>query len=101
MHHSLLLLVLMWPLTPERLQPAADAGAECSVDSDCVIVVESWCRSVVALPKAKQREWEQHDAEHREKAAAERQECEPGSAMSKEIFAPACLHGRCVAVLRN
>lgn len=71
----------------------------CTSDTECVLVQDGWCGTIVAIRKDKKSEWEKEDKDHTEKARQNRQTCKPTSQEYLEIenFQAVCEQSRCKA----
>jgi len=85
--------------TPQTTEVQLDGG--CKEDTECVLVQDGWCKTVLAVRKSKETEWKEENAKQVEIARQNRQTCEPMPAEFFDVgnFRAVCKQSRCVAEL--
>ena len=84
---------------PQTAKVQLEGG--CREDTECVLVQDGWCKTVLAVRKNKETEWTEENAKQVETARQNRQTCEPMPAEYLDIgnFRAVCKQSRCVAEL--
>lgn len=72
----------------------------CSTDTDCVLVQDGWCRTVIAINKDRETKWKKENARQTEIAEQNRQTCKPTLQEYTDInnFQASCQQSRCKAI---
>ena len=73
----------------------------CETDTECVLVQDGWCKTVLAVRKSKEIEWKEENTKQIETARQNQQTCEPMPAEFSDVgnFRAVCKQSRCVAEL--
>lgn len=84
---------------PQTAEIQFDGG--CREDAECVSVQDGWCKTVLAVHKNKEIEWQEENAKQVETARQNQQTCESMPAEYLDIgnFRAVCKQSGCVAEL--
>lgn len=83
----------------EKQEPVGLSYDDCKINTDCVLVQEKWCKTVLAVNKTKEVEWREDSAKQTEIAQRERQTCKlmPEEYLDMKNFRAVCKQSECLA----
>lgn len=78
-------------------QQAAEQQGDCTINADCALVQDKWCKTVLAVGEKEKAAWEEENARQAEIARRNRQTCElmPEEYLDIENFRAVCKQSKC------